>query len=523
MMRKLHFTLKIVSLSLLFALQNMAIVAGYGSDDPFSKIQYKKAFDQATIYEKYRTLLEKMGCADNVFQSNAGADSISRQAIASDKSAVNIKNDPSEVVSFDPVSDAKEFAAFKRECLMRLNNARRLSILIPTTVNLSDLAFTGVVGASVHKILQYFPNAFGTDNIGNVSLSALFGALYSMKGIVGAGYNLMYWPQNSLEALENHYAKNKCYIPNALWPKIELQFLEARQSLPKNEAQKHFLEFATGFTVYKPKPALKFKDDMSIEDVKNELSRRIDEFFGNYKNNPQLNYIKINVSKFIDLLAHDPKSARVQPPRYLYLYGSGGIGKTHFVQTLENWINELVPQSVSFDDVIINSYDDLEGSEARPGAFLKALRNQLMQNRRGSVIMMDEATWLNDPGMVSSAKRIFNGDQAKLVTSYFGKNMDGTGVSLEIPPMLIFVASNEKIVDPALESRFDIILYPAPSQEALIMHAINVAEKSSVLKQANCPVNPGLIVKWVQSFDERSRNFRFVAGNVEALLLAHNK
>lgn len=500
MMRKLNFTLKIVSMSLFLLLQNMAIVAGYGSDDPFSKIQYKNAFDQATIYKKYRILLEKMGCAGNVFQQNADT---------------NVKNDSSEIASFDSVNDAKELAAFQRECLGRLTFARRMSLATPTFNLMSDIAMTGLVTLA---IMHYITDSAGR---GQAGINAIWTAALGLATGIKTTYNLAFWPQNSLEALENHYAKNKCYIPHALWPKIEQQFLEARQSLPRNEAHKHFLEFSTAFTVHKPKRTLKFKDDMSIEDVKNELDRRIDEFFDAYKNNPQLNYIKINVSKFIDLLVHDPKSANVQSPRYLYLYGSGGIGKTHFVQTLESWINELVPQSVSFENVVINSYDDLEGSEARPGAFLKALRNQLMQNRRGSVIMMDEATWLND--MVSPAKRVFNGDQSKLVTSYFGKNMDGTGVSLEIPPMLIFVASNEVIADPALESRFDIISYPAPSQEALIMHGLRVAENSSVLKQANCPVNPELIVKWIQGFNERSRNFRFVAGNVEAMLLANNK
>jgi hypothetical protein len=516
------FKLMIVSMSLFFVLQNQVVLSrsDSGSDDPFAHIQYSQVFDQTSLYKKYRTLMYKLGCAENVFASQADADSITKKADDSLNQSVSINK--YTILPFDPISDAKELAAFEKECIQRLNNARRISIMTPTVEGLSNLAFMGIVGASINGIDKVSPGIFG-DSVGQTSLGALLTALYTLKGIMGAGYNLIYWPDNSLEDLENHFAKNKCYIPKALWPKIEKEFIAARGDLYHREQHTHFLRFALGFTVYKLKPTITFKYEMSVEDIKNELNKRIDTFFGDYKNNLDINYIKINVAKFVDVLTNNDESITPQAPRYLYLYGSGGIGKTHFVQTLSDWINELIPTSVGFEEVIINSSIDLEGSENSPGTFLKALRNQLIQNKRGSVIMMDEATWLNSGGMVSPAKRIFNGDRSKLITSYFGSNMDGTGVSLEIPPMLIFVASNEAIADPALESRFDTVFYPAPLQERLITYGINIAEKSAALKQADCAVNKELIAKWVQSFDEKSRNFRFVAGNVEALLLVNNK
>ncbi len=554
MIKIIKFQRIIVAMSLFLAVYHGSIIA---RGDAFDQIQYNQVFDQTDIYKKYRKLMYKLGCADNVFQSDVGSDSITKKSgDTSDQSALI---DKYTTLPFDPIKDAKELAAFEKECMDRLNNARRLSIVTPTIEGLSDVAFMAVIAGSIYAastftptITAYFSSMMGknkdTDNSAiehnagkeaekqelvikdnstqNAITSTIITTLFALKGLVGAGYNLIYWPDNSLESLENHFAKNKCYIPRALWPKITKEFMAARQDSHNRQLHTHFIDFALGFTVYKPKPTLRFKDGMSIQDVKNELNARIDAFFGNYKDNKDnidINYIKINVSKFIDLLVPHRSSKLVQAPRYLYLYGSGGIGKTHFVQTLSDWIDELIPHSVRFEDVVINSPTDLEGSEHSSGAFLKALRNQLIQNKRGSVIMMDEATWLNYGSMISSAKRIFNGDRSKLVTSYFGTNMDGRGVSLEIPPMLIFVASNEVIADPALESRFDTILYPTPSLQALFLYAVNVADNSTVLKEADCSVDKNLIAHWVQSFDEKHRNFRYVAGNIEALLLLNKQ
>jgi hypothetical protein len=498
-----------------FVFQNIFISARQDSsaDDAFAGIQYSQAFDQKAIYQKYRTLLEKIGCADNVFQSDADADSITQQA-GIEKNGSELKNNS---LKFDPVADAQELAAFQKECLRQLNYTRRMTLATPVFGVTSDLAITALIAAGVG---YWYKNSMANDF---QQISAVITAVYGSVAGLRSTYNLLFWPDNSLEVLEDHFAKNKCFIPQALWPKIMQQFMAARQSSANRDLHTHFIDFALGFTVYKPKPAMHFKDNMSVDDVKNELNNRIDAFFGDYKDSLDINYIKINVAKFIDTLVNTNASVVVQGPRYLYLYGSGGIGKTHFVQTLSDWIDELIPGSVRFEDVIINSSDDLEGSENRPGAFLKVLRNQLLQNKRGSVIIMDEATWLNNGGMVSPAKRIFNGDRSKLVTSYFGSNMDGSGVSLEIPPMLIFVASNEGLADPALASRFDTILYPVPSEQALITYAINIAEKSQVLKDANCPIDTKFIAQFIQSLDPKVRNFRLVAGNIEALLLAHQK
>lgn len=259
---------------------------------------------------------------------------------------------------------------------------------------------------------------------------------------------------------------------------------------------------------------------MSIDDVKHELTKRIEAFFGSYKDNNDIYYIIINVLKFVNSLLDDQNT---QTSRYVYLYGSGGIGKTHFVQTLSEWIDELIPGSVLFKDIIINSAEELEGSDKKPGTFVNVVHDQLTQNKRGAVIIIDEAAWLNDPSMIPSAKRVFNGDRSKIVTTCFGTNLDGSSLSLEAPPMLIFVAGNDMIKDPALESRFDLVNYPSPSAESLTGYAYNIAEKSIVLKQANCPIDKNAILKWIQSLDIKYHNFRYIASNVEAFLLKNRK
>lgn len=480
----------------------------HASFNSYAGIQYSSAFNQTKIYEKYRNLMKQLGCADNVFQLDADSISVASNSLSGigDKNIDEEKN--------NNVVDPKEFAAFQKECLDLLQNSRRFSLAGPMLSSLSDIAFTGLATAIIMKYMQ--------DNLAsgftgtNFVYTALQGAMNSMK----SSYNLIYWPENSLEVLENHFALNKCFIPRALWSKITAEFIAARQNEVSRQQHIHFIDFALGFTVYKPTQALQIKNSMSIDDVKAQLNQRIDKFFKDYKDQADINYIKINVAKFINLLVADRASKEnVQTPRYLYLYGSGGIGKTHFVQTLSEWIDELMPQSVIFEDLVINSPDDLEGSPGYPGAFLKILRNQLIQNKRGSVVIIDEATWLNYGSMISPAKRIFNGDRSKLVTSYFGSNMDGTGVSLEIPPMLIFVAANEEIADPALKSRFDIVNYPMPMDNALVDYAYAIAEKSKFLQERQYHVDKKDISDWVTSLDEKDRNYRYVAGNVESFLL----
>lgn len=505
---------------------------GGQAKDAFARMQYKSAFDQKLVYEKHRKLLEDLGCAKNVFLADKKINFATKSPYQSDHENSSLLSDfeldelecqskssdyfKTNIPGEQAIDNGIELELYERDCLANLNYARRMALAEPVIHALTRIAFSATGTVLAIQVL-------GKESMGGsfATYGSIFNILHCLQGTIKSGYNLVSWPDNVLDDLEDHFAKNKCYIPSALWPKITKSFISARQNEFTRDPHINFISFAVGFTTYKPKPSVKFKDDLSIDDVKIELHERIDSFFKDYASQDisYVNYIKINVSKFVDLLVSHRKQTIVQAPRYIYLHGSGGIGKTHFVQKLSEWIDELIPESVRFENIVINCADELEGTVDRPGVMLKVLRNQLIENKRGSVLIIDEATWLNDKGMVSSAKRIFNGDLSKLSTSYFGSNMDGSGVSLEIPPVLTFVASNDKIQDPALESRFDTVEYPSPTQAALIIHACFTASQSRNIQQGNSSSTKKIIADWVKDLQPSQQNFRYVAGNVEAFIL----
>jgi ATPase family associated with various cellular activities (AAA) len=514
-MRNINFMNKQISLKfsrtaklLLFLCSSFVATISSTSNDPYTQIRYSAAFDQTALYEKYKNLMQRLGCADNVFATNK--DSIHQTSTKNE-----ITDEIIQPWSSDNPADVQELADFQEECLEVLHSARRTTLMHPAFSAFNNLAFMGIANALIL--------AFVKDSVagGFAGSGAVYTALESLKESAKVGYNLIYKPDNSLEILEDHFAKNKCFIPQLLWHKITNEFVSARQSEMSRQQHTNFIDFTLGFTLYKPKPALHYKNDATAHDIKKELNKRIDHFFQDYNDKHDIHYIKMNVAKFIDMLCST--NTTVQVPRYVYLYGSGGIGKTHFVQTLAQWIDELIPNSVQFQDMIVNSADELEGSSDRPGSFLKVLRSQLIKKKHSSIVMIDEATWLNQGGMVSPAKRIFNGDRSKLITSYFGSNMDGSGVSLDMPPMLIFVASNEKITDPALESRFDTVHYPTPTQQALVQYAYDIAAKSFIVQQTESVIDKSVIAKWIANLNPQYLNFRYIAGNIESFILSQQK
>ncbi len=461
---------------------------------PYSNIRYDVAFDQEAIYKKYKSLLMKSGCLHNVFP-----DSEVEQCGT---------NFPLE----------KHTLMFEKKCLEQLEKARTTALAEPGVLAVVEM---GVWVASALATLQF---------VKRESLGGSFAVFAGVSDIarltpriIKSGHELWYRPSNSLGALEERFAKNKCYIPRILWPKIIKSFASARENQFSQQVHIDFLENALSLTIYKRKPHVVCKNGMSKAEVQAELMKRISDFFKDYQHGDEvgsIGQVKINCLKFINSLFEDGVvSSAQQAPQYMYLHGPGGIGKTHFVQILSTWIDELIPQSVCFEDLVIHGADELEGSEHRPGALLNVLRKQLIQNKRGSIIMLDEATWLNDASMLSCAKRVFNGDRSKLSTAYFGTGIDGSALTLEIPPMLVFVASNDVINDPALASRFDIVNYPLPTVKALVNHAIKTAYKSIILSEGQCPFDGDQIHQWVQDLGTLDKNFRYVANNIEHTIL----
>lgn len=463
---------------------------------PYDTIRYHEAFDQEKLYKKYEKLMHELGCASNVFSEYDN--------LAMLKKGIQKRK---------RVQLLTELEKYQKDCLELLEQARFMSLAEPGIESGVYVSLMGVAALCTIWIL-------GKESIGGsyAGYSAIFSAADKLGGLGKSLYNLVSLPNNSLESLENYFAKNKCFIPKVLWAKIVNAFIEARQGDALKEKSINFLKFALGFTLYKPQAQSFLQKYQSVLEMKQELNKRIDNFFSGYAKSIEFDdlvYIKINVSKFIDNLIDKNN----KPSRYVYLHGLGGIGKTHFVQTLASWIQELLPDTIYYQDLIINSMSELEGDAEKPGAFLKVLRNQIMSNKIGSIVMLDEATWLNDKEMVSAAKRIFNGDRTRLSTAYFGVEIDGSAVTLDMPPMLIFVASNDELIDSALASRFDIVHYPTPSKQALALYAYNIAQQSTVLREAGCVLTYEMIIHWIESLEVKNLNFRYIAGNIESYCL----
>lgn len=325
-------------------------------------------------------------------------------------------------------------------------------------------------------------------------------------------------PSHPVDELEKLFAANRCFIPNALWPIIMEKFMLARKNPFAQRQATDFLTFALGINLYKPLPALHYTQ--SIEEIISTLERKIDTFFVQYQDitKEKIQSIKMGVAKFIRCLLESSTNY----PQYQYLVGPGGIGKTHFVKALSEWIEEIVPGTVHFEDVVINSVADLDGNTQRPGALLKVLRNQLQTGKRGSIVFMDEATWLNK--MPNKCKRTFKGNLTAISTAYFGNSIDGNGIIIPIKPMLIFVASNEEITDTNLASRFAITHFSQPSLEARIDYGYAIFAKSPLYqtaKKANKVAECKEKLREKITTDESIKSFRDVQRTTEVYLAAH--
>lgn len=505
-----------------------AMQGGSGGDqDPLRNIRYTDAFNQDKIYTKFNSYLVSMGCAANCSDQLKKPAAAAAAASAADMSIVF--KEPSEnhvkphgetnssIIKIDPVMQE----AYENACLAQLKSARTWAITEPARESLTMLGL--LAAAATGTSMSMGADSFG----GSFSIFAVvFNSAYLLRESIRSAYTYAYPPVHALDSLEIKFAKNKCFIPKAFWPKIIETFMTARQNQFAQLKAMDFLQFALGLTIYKPKPVISL-NQAKYEQVCNVLHSRIDSYFKDYefsdKNDKAMQKfcwcIKINLDKFIKTIVSRNNPA----PRYIYLCGSGGIGKTYFVQQLSSWIEELVPHSVRFETISVSNAQELEGTGQRPGIMLRILRNQLESNKNASVLFMDEATWLNEPGMLNSAKRVFNGDQTHISTNYFGDGMDGNGLSLAVPPLLIFCAANKKIEEAALSSRFDSLDYPAPKKSTLLIHALKIARNSGTLQRAGIKIDSTAqdkLIAWINA--KKIDNFRHIASEVEIQLLQND-
>lgn len=489
------------------------------SGDALGSINYKNAFNQEELYTKFENLMWALGCHGNVFDVGADLNIAGLNSTSVNNARLNVinnnnNNDENCAVTMTDEQIAKSRQKYAEACLFQLKKARRSAIMSPAYESLSLMALVGLAAAAVDRLTR-------KDTIGNSFsvFSAVNNAVFLFADVIRSGVNYVYLPTHPLNMFEEFFAKNKCFIPRELWPIIVEKFTLARQNQFEQRNAMNFIEFSLGFTTYQ-KPLQSSVDRIKVELVIHEINSRIDAFFAGYNDETNGEYrglLKINIAKFILALTGNSDES----PRYIYLHGPGGIGKTHFVGMLAQWIQELLPDMICFNDLVITSERELEGTPEKPGAMLRILRNQLIGKKRGSLVFMDEATWLNKGDMISCAKRVFNGNQSKLSTSYFGSGMDGTGVDLKLPPTLIFVASNEDITDPALASRFDTIKFPTPQAASLASSAMNVIKRSKVLVEnqaQNQDILQEDLLLWIK--ENEIKNFRAVASKVEQHMLS---
>ncbi len=470
----------------LIPLSNFSMMnfGGNTSSDAFSRINYIVAFDQEKIYEKFEDSLKKWGCYKNVCEAEG-------------------EPEVPEVGEIVP----SELEEFQRACLVQLRSARMQCLTEDARNQITNLLIVGGICLAIQKL--------PVDSRGQSwsVYSAVASVAYSMPSFIQTLYNFIISPTNILAQLEERFAKEKCFIPKELHPAIIQKFMTARSNLFEQQAAINFLEFALGLSLYKPKTMLSQDKDNILKALRKSLFPKIDAFFADYDDvsAQDMWILKNNVYTFVSALLDNKNSM----PRYLYLYGPGGIGKTYFINKLYQWLDELLPHTIKFENCIITNSEELEGSPRRPGMILRVLRNQLMEGKRGSLVFMDEATWLSRFDMNSSAKRIFNGNQTHLATDYFGNDIEGSGIQLKAPAMLICLACNIAIEDPALKTRFDTVSFPIPKQKVLVDYARKFASENRLLNQ-----------KKVQKFDfdawlekTKLKNFRDIESQIVSAIL----
>ncbi len=472
--------------------------------DPLISIAYRDAFDQHKIHPEFADLMFQWGCAANVFKDDGNLYELPLSKHPSDfellpQPPFNGQSafESSQEFALRNGGRAAEYAA---ACLAKLKNARIWTLGEPlrdNTVHAGLMVTAGVITAL----------SLGTNTLagGQGPLYAIFNCVGSANPCVRSCWHLAYPPSRELDELEVSFAKNQCFIPRVLWRKIITEFMLARTNPLTQDKHLNFLEFALDLTLYKQRAPLAVKEGYTFEAAMHELFARIEKFFEqNYvpldqKGTQGIEALKSQIFDFLAEVAN-PKNAQ-SAFHYLYLRGSYGIGKTYFVNELCRWLNELFPGSIQHKILDnIESPAQLQGNNDHPGIILDVMRDQLKNGKNGSIIFIDEATWFNDEKMGGTCRTVFNGDQCKLSTSYLGED-----ITIEnMPPMLIIVAANDPIKNPALSSRFIQVDFPAPKTEALAEYARKLAATSKYLGFTHTPVNTAAIDRWVRTAERSS-------------------
>lgn len=417
---------------------------------PLQHLEYGDAFSLQAVYDKHRTYLEHIGSADNAVEEEKGQE----------PGAVCVQ------IEQEDWADAKK--VFEADCLTSLKGARRRALLTPLISN------TLFMGAVYVPPAIYIPILGGIENLAAaLSLSStVFLVAPALNNIFTTVQNFFFTPNHVLDGLEPLYATRQHLIPRNLWPWFQGQFTYLRHNFSEEAFNK--LSFGVDLTLCQHPP---IKEVSNLSNTQAKLSQAIEVFFQGYETSSDpyaLFHLKAALGTFLASFAHPQTEERTKP---IYLYGPPGLGKTHFVTCLGEWLTECFPKHFRVRQQVITEPEELEGGGKNPGLFLNVLRESSMGERdQGCILFLDEADWLGKAHFSSKVKRTFNGNYHTLRTRYFGDGIDGQGLSLPLPPLLVILAGNSSIEDEAIRSRFNVIAFPEPKEETFQVYARHKAK-----------------------------------------------
>lgn len=194
LMKKLRYITWLVFLVITLPIRHMNAQMGSSSQqDPLLRIDYMNAFNQSKIHERFKNLMLASGCAENVFSKSS------------------TEQLPTRTKQLNPFAQK----AYEQACLKKLQSARRWTITEPARESLTLLALS--IGAAIATNKMLDKKSMG----GSFSIFAtVSSSVYLLREVINSGYNLAFQPQSALSRLEEHFARNQCFIPYALWPAI---------------------------------------------------------------------------------------------------------------------------------------------------------------------------------------------------------------------------------------------------------------------------------------------------------------
>ena len=172
--------LKKLLLCLPFFIHNAFASTPIVPKDPYEQIRYSKAFDQKNIHKKHRNLLERLNCAQNVFQTET--DMLDDQEAGS---ATHSSPDYSPIDDLDRPVTHTELQQYYEECLTQLDNARWWALAQPGQYAVIEMTAMAGGAALAMKTL-------GSESMGGsfAGFAAIFDSLRLLRGTIQSGCNI---------------------------------------------------------------------------------------------------------------------------------------------------------------------------------------------------------------------------------------------------------------------------------------------------------------------------------------------